>query len=106
MNNITFKQFIYTFNFRYYDDSKRDEYNKYDTQIIRIYFKSGSKVETEYHWFEFGVYDFSNKQYTWELCKRYLNEHILNSYVDSISFNQEEDNSIRVYLTEEKEYDD
>lgn len=105
METISFKQFIYTFNFRYYDSSKKEECNKEDSLIIRIYY-----LDKDFNykdcWFEFGIYDFGNKDATWKDCCRFLNKDILNSYIEEIRFNPEEDNVIKIWLTKEKEYID
>ena len=104
MENISFKQFIYTFNFRYYDDSKRGECNKEDTLIIRIH--NHEEVTFEDCWFEFGIYDFSCKDTTWDYCCKFLNENVLNSYVDCIKFNIEENSVINIWITKEKNFID
>lgn len=101
MKNIPFKEFINTYNFRYVNDLK-DNYNL-DTQIIRIYPPSD---EMERHnWFEFGVYDFSESSYKQKIIETVLSKEILDSYVESISFNQDYENIVTIYLTKKKEAD-
>lgn len=103
MNNITFKQFIYTYNFRCVDATKNFNDNAWeDTLIIRIYPHREDFLNIE--WFEFGVYDFSNKECTWEICERVLSKDILDSYVESISYDGERDNVVTICLTKEKHY--
>lgn len=103
MNMISFKQFIYTFNFRYYDDTKRSEYDKEDSLIIRIYY-CFEDFNYKDCWFEFGIYDFGNKDTTWKDCCKFLSKDILNSYVECIRFNPEENNVVNIWLTKEKEF--
>ena len=99
MEKITFKQFIYTYNFRYINNLKNDPYN-YDTQIIRIYPPNGSDYEQD--WFEFGVNDFSNKDYTWNICKKVLDSEILDSYVETVQYNDDYNNVLTIYLSKNK----
>ena len=99
MNNITFKQFIYTYNFRYINDIKNGDYDN-DTCIIRIY--PPSEMMSEKKWFEFGIYDFSGEDYKWKICEEVLSKEILNSYVEQICFNQDYHNVVTIYLTKEK----
>lgn len=97
MKAITFKQFIYTYNFRNIDDSKKYDKDQYNTTIIRIF---PLRENFQYNeWFEFGIYDFSNKDYTWKNCEKVLSKEILNSYISSISYNEEFDNVVTIYLT-------
>lgn len=103
MKNITFKQFIYAYNFRSYDDSKRCDDDKYNTTIIRI-FPPSENFNRASEWFEFGIYDFSNKEYTWENCEKVLSKDILDNYVESINYNEEFDNVVTIYLTKEQNY--
>lgn len=103
MERITFKQFIYTYNFRYVNNKRKDPYY-HDTQIIRIYPPNESDY-TE-NWFEFGVNDFSNKDYTWGICKNILNSEILDSYVDTIQYNDDFQDVVTIYLTKNKKVED
>ena len=103
MNNITFKQFIYSFNFRAMDNTKRNEDDMYDTIIIRIYPPSENFNRYD-EWFEFGIYDFSAKDYTWDNCKKVLSKEILESYIDSICYDCERNNTVVVYLTKQVKY--
>ena len=105
MNNITFEQFIKTYNFRYVNESigdKNDLCN--DTCIIRIYPPSDDSYRDK--WFEFGIWDFGHKEYTWDRCKQILSEEIINSYVDYIQYNPDYDCEVTVYLTNKKERED
>lgn len=105
MNNITFEQFIKTYNFRYVNESigdKNDLCN--DTCIIRIYPPSDDSYRDK--WFEFGIWDFGHKEYTWDKCKQILSEEIINSYVDYIQYNPDYDCGVTVYLTNKKERED
>ena len=102
MNNISFEQFIKTYNFRYVSDIKRDGDYDNDTCIIRIYPPSKEWRSHNTNWFEFGIYDFSEKESTWEMCKKIFTKEIINSYVDTISYNPDYEKVVTVYLTENK----
>ena len=93
MNRITFEQFIKTFNFRDYAGYS-NEYKKdiYDTKIVRIHLAYDHDEYKDNEWFEFGVYDFSEKEYTWDICKKIFNEKLLKSYICSIRYNFYDDN--------------
>lgn len=101
MNNIPFREFINTYNFRSLNDLKGD-YN-FDTQIIRIY--PPSEEMERHNWFEFGVYDFSESSYKQKIIETALSKEILDSYVQSISYNQEIENVVTIYLTKNKKAD-
>ena len=101
MNNIPFREFINTYNFRYVNNLQ-DNYN-YDTQIIRIYPPSDEIRRND--WFEFGVYDFSESSCKQKIIETVLSKEILDSYVESISFNQDYENVVTIYLTKEKKAD-
>lgn len=101
MNNIPFKEFINTYNFRYVNDLK-ENYN-FDTQIIRIYPPS-DKMERN-NWFEFGVYDFSESSYKQKIIEKVLSKEILESYVESISYNIDYESVVTIYLTKNKKSD-
>lgn len=101
MNNISFREFINTYNFRYINDLQ-DNYN-FDTQIIRIYPPSD---EMERHnWFEFGVYDFSERSYKQKIIETVLSKEILDSYIETISFNHDYEKTVTIYLTKDKRAD-
>lgn len=101
MNNIPFREFINTYNFRYVNDLESN-YN-FDTQTIRIYPPSD---EMERHnWFEFGVYDFGESSYKQKIIETVLSKEILDSYVESISFNPDYEKVVTIYLTRKKEAD-
>ena len=101
MNNIPFREFINTYNFRYINNLQ-DNYN-FDTQIIRIYPPSDEIKRND--WFEFGVYDFSESSCKQKIIETVLSKEILDSYVESISFNQDYENTVTIYLTKEKKAD-
>lgn len=101
MNNIPFREFINTYNFRYVNNLGTD-YN-YDTQIIRIYPPSDEIRRND--WFEFGVYDFSESSYKQKIIDTVLSKEILDSYVESISFNQDYESTVTIYLTKKKKAD-
>ena len=103
MNRITFEQFIKTFNFRdfagYSNEYKKDIY---DTKIIRIYLPYEYDECKDNEWFEFGVYDFSEKEYTWDICEKIFNKEILKSYVCSIGYNFYDNSlALEIYLSKE-----
>ena len=105
MNNITFKQFLSTYNFRNFVDNGVNTENE-DTQIIRIYPPTGENgVYSNHHeWIEFGVYDFSTDHWKMHIAETFLNERIMNSYIES--FHIDDYTSILyIYLTDEKEMD-
>lgn len=100
---ITFEQFIKTFNFRDYAGYS-NEYKKdiYDTKIVRIHLPYDYDEYKDDEWFEFGVYDFSEKEYTWDICKKIFNEKILKSYVCSIGYNfYDNDLALEICLSKE-----
>lgn len=104
MNRITFEQFIKTFNFRDYAGYS-SEFKKevYDTKIIRIYLpiNEGSNYKDN-DWFEFGIYDFTEKEYIWNLCKIIFNDNILKCYVSGIQYNVYDSSlSLQIYLSKE-----
>lgn len=105
MDNISFEQFIKTYNFRYVNESIRDKNDLCnDTCIIRIY-----PPTDDFHrdnWFDFGIWDFSHKESTWDRCKQILSKEILNSYVDCIQYNPDYDCEVTIYLTKNKEMED
>lgn len=100
MNNITFKQFIYTYNFRYVNNIKQNGDYDNDTCIIRIY--PATETNERNRWFEFGIYDFSEDDYKWNICENVLSKEILNSYIESISYNEDYNNVVTIYLTKDK----
>lgn len=78
MKNMTFEQFLLTYNFR--EPLPND---KYDTQIIRIHLPD----KEDYHldeWFEFGIYNFDRGVDILKRIKKIFNEDILKSYVYSM----------------------
>lgn len=101
MKRITFKQFIYTYNFRYIADKSKEPYDE-DTTIIRIYLPSEDCNKDE--WFEFGINNFGNN--TWKICERIFSKEILESYIESIGYNEDIENVVTVYLTNNKEVEE
>ena len=105
MDNISFEQFIKTYNFRYINDTV--SHNKEignDTCIIRIYLPTDDFYRD--NWFDFGIYDFGSKESTWEMCKQILSKEILNSYVSCVQYNPEYDCEVTIYLTKNKIMED
>ena len=105
MKNITFKQFIYTYNFRYSNDLSDGDLSN-DTVIIRIHYPIKDMYGYKDKWIEFGIYDFGCKKTTWEICEDTLSENILNSYVNNIQYNEDFNRVVTIYLTNENEYTD
>lgn len=83
-DNITFRQFIESYNFR-----KLNYDGGYDAKTIRIHFGSGD------NWFDFGVYDFDSSK--WERASCVLSKEILESIVSDFSYN-EDDEKMHVVL--------
>jgi len=103
MNRITFEQFIKTFNFRNYA-GYNNEFKKdvFDTYIVRIYLPNKEGNYKDNDWFEFGIYDFSEKEYIWDLCENIFNDNILKSYVSGIQYNvYDSDLALEIYLSKE-----
>lgn len=113
MKNITFRQFMTAYNFSYINETEwgktvRDTYNE-DTHIIRIYppLKDEEYADNyESSWFEFGIYDFTNKRVVLKKLEKILSKEIMNSYVQTISYNPESQHVVTVYLTYDEEYID
>ena len=91
MKEITFKQFVETFNFREYNEYASTERDKHDTKIVRIYIDNDSLDE----WFELGIYDFSI--HTWDLIEKILHPDICKSVVSSMTYDTGLD-LLKVYL--------
>lgn len=98
MNNIPFREFINTYNFRYMNDLESN-FNE-DTQIIRIYLPRDEVNKSD--WFEFGMYDFGTYSYKQEMIESIFSKEILDSFVDGISFNQDYEKVVSIYLTKQK----
>lgn len=98
LKNITFRQFIETYNFRYCISS--DDFN---SKIIRIYFGELYHTSEDSNWFEFGVYDWDSNKL--QRIERVLSSEILNSYIGSINQSLQDD-SIFITLTKEPYKDD
>ncbi len=92
---ITFKQFIYTVNIRYFFNEKQD------SRSIRIY---TDLIEGKENWFDFAWYDFFNKDATWELLETILSPQILESVIDNIWLDDNID-SICIYLVHQPKED-
>ena len=112
MNNITFRQFMTAYNFRYINETEwgktvSDIYNE-DTQIIRIYPPMKDEYDTDFRfsWFEFGIYDFTNKRVVLKKLEKILSKEIMNSYVQTISYSPESQHVVTIYLTYDKGYKD
>ena len=101
MENITFKQFIMTYNFRYVTSDK--DWGE-DTSIIRIYPKNDDSTYETCKWFEFGVYDYAEDSIKWETIERSLSKEILESYINSFWVDNNT-STLHVYLTKNKERD-
>ena len=97
---ISFKQFIYTYNFRYVNQLRSQDYDN-DTCIIRIYPPTNDFYKN--NWFEFGIYDFSEKEVMWKMCQEIFTKDILESYIDSICYNEDYNVVVTLYLTKESE---
>lgn len=99
LKNITFKQFIETYNFREAIPSRyADSPCRHSTKVIRIDFR---ELVDGYDgcWFEFGVYDWGDSKY--RLINQVLDDRILNSYISSISYS-DDDEILIVDLTKDK----
>lgn len=104
MNNITFKQFLMTYNFRSAIGNGCGTENE-DTQIIRLYPPTEeSENFLQYKWIEFGIYDFSANSLKMLIAETFLNEKIMNSYIESF-FVEDNTSILHVYLTNREEYD-
>lgn len=99
MKNITFKQFLITYNFRYVPSSKEEDW---DTTIVRVY---PDIYGHKHFWFEFGLYDFSEASFKYDIAKSFFNEKILNSYISNFGINPNTD-VFEIYLTEEEDNDE
>ena len=104
MKAITFKQFMLTFNFRYYREECKSENDKYNTYIIRIKYPV-DKDSINYEWFEFGMYDYAGNHYKLQQLKKIFNNEILNMYVGDIYY-QEDLTGVVVTLSHEKNIDE
>jgi len=105
MNNITFKQFLLTYNFRDWCGNGTNTENE-TTQIIRIYPPEGENGPYSIHheWIEFGIYDFSADNWKERIAETFLSEKIMNSYIESFRID-DYTSILYVYLTDEKEMD-
>lgn len=103
MKNITFRQFINTFNFRYIRDVDGNLNNMAnDTRIIRIHLSWLGEYSYD-DWFEFGIYDFDSLKM--KRIESIFSKDLLDSYVQSISFVYNNDEEIEIYLTADEESD-
>ena len=105
MNNITFKQFLLTYNFRDCVDNGTNIENE-TTQIIRIYppEEENGLYSKLYGWIEFGIYNFSMDEIKMHIAETFLSEKIMNSYVENF-YVDNYTSILYVYLTDEKEMD-
>lgn len=104
MKNITFEQFLLTYNFRdYKDDRGISENEKYDTQIIRVYLPNEDIVPMS-EWFEIGLYHFDSGETILKRVQEIFALKLLNSYV--YTFNVNINGQLSVYLDyEQKDLD-
>lgn len=101
MENITFKQFLITYSFRYITNNKDI---REDTDIIRIYPPNEDLLNWNHRWFEFGIYDFSEDSWKWSIVEQSLSKEILESYVSSF-WADTETSTLHVQLTKNRERD-
>ena len=87
MKVIKFKDLIGLYNFRYC----LNDINDHNTKTIRIYpsFSESDELSDGIDYFEFGVNDWSGN--TLKIAEEVLSEKVLNSYVFSITVNDETD---------------
>ena len=96
MKRITFRQFINSYNFRYcYTNDDKEIIN--DTTTIRIYLPNDNEDTSDF-WFELGVYDFCDRTKR-KIIERSLSDEVKNSYVDVISYNDQFERVVTIYLT-------
>lgn len=100
MKNITFKQFLNTYNFRNVLDSTEEGM---DTAIVRIYPDLDNEY-SEHRWFEFGLYDYSESSWKRDIANLCLSKEVMESYISSFYVN-EKTGVLHVWLTMEKEAD-
>lgn len=70
------------YNFRLYRDDLTTTYAKENSQTIRITFWEDEGFKR--NWFEFGIYDYYQKEEVIKTIKKVLNKEILNREVDNI----------------------
>ena len=102
MKNITFKQFLYTFNFREFRNEDYHTKEGYNTKIIRIYYPMEDFSYTDDYWIEFGLNDFISDESKEKLLKMFFTTEILNSYIGCIE-DQRHSDCIELYLTFKEE---
>ena len=104
MKSITFKQFMLTYNFRYYREDCKEDAHRMNTSCIRIEYPTGNDVYKSHEWLEFGMYDYGGNSYKLQQLKSVFNEKILNSYVSD--FYYDDDLEIFVVRLSEEQYID
>lgn len=97
---IKLKEFLSLYNFRRIDEERMD-FNKYDTDIVRIIY--GDSMND---YFEFGIYDFGGD--TEKRIARVLSKELLDCPVDSFRVSDETlviniDTVIGVYKEKDEE---
>ena len=100
MQNISFRQFMITYNFRQYNDNGETENDKMDCSTIRINYPTNEE-ETCHHWFEFGMYDYECDLERIKHFETIFSEHHLNMYISSI-YHKNELNMLEIYLTKDR----
>lgn len=98
---ITFKQFLLTYDFRYYNENGLGDSEQEDTTIVRINYPTDDQEEDR-HWFEFGMYDYEPNCYKKQHFEEIFSNNILNMYVSYFKHNDRL-NILEVYLTKIKE---
>ena len=101
MKNITFKQFMLTYNFCYYNEKGTTDKEKEDTMIIRINYPQDEE-ELYYTWFEFGICDYAINSFKLKQINKIFSDYILNLYVEEIRYNEEINNVVNIYLTKDR----
>lgn len=77
------REFIDIYNFRNYRDELKSENNKYDTEIIRVYFDTFIGTN---HYIEFGIYDFSEDTYKQGIYEKFIDKKMLERKIESMYF--------------------
>lgn len=104
MTAITFKQFMLTYNFRYYREDCKEESHRMNTSCIRIEYPLGDECNKDYEWFEFGMYDYAGNSYKLKQLEHIFSKNILDMYV--CSFWYDDDLEIFVVTLDEEQYID
>lgn len=83
MKNITFEQFLLTYNFRLSDGTQNSD-GAWNSQTIRVHIPQKDLSYDTSDWFEFGIYHFDRGVDILKRIRKIFNEDILKSYVYSI----------------------